>query len=189
MIAHSIKSYHTEVALEARSRILHTAVCVCVCVCVCGAGTESEAMTVEFVLVDEQQGTYVMVNLGKPGDDKTKAKKRSPPYPALGDYISYHSSANSDWVSSSPSWALTEAMTVEMWQPGKAAPPPPPGPPAPTPCSKRFDFRCERQLLPFLSAGCTARAHRRRRRRRHRHTHTHTHTHTYSLATHFFAQS
>ena len=106
-------------------------------------GTESEAMTVEFVLVNEQQGTYVMVNLGKAGDDKTKAKKRrSAPYPALGDYISWHSNANSDWVSSKPSWGLTAAMTVEMWQPGKAAPPPPPpGPPAPTPCAKRFDFR------------------------------------------------
>ncbi len=47
-------------------------------------------MTVEFVLVNEQQGTYVMVNLGKAGDDKTKAKRRSAPYPALGDYISWH---------------------------------------------------------------------------------------------------
>ena len=47
-------------------------------------GTEAEAMTVEFVLVNQQQGTYVMVNLGKPGDDKTKKPKRAAPYPALG---------------------------------------------------------------------------------------------------------
>ena len=99
-------------------------------------GTKEEAMIVEFVVSNQKQGEYKMVNLGKAGDRRNPAA--NPP-----SYISFHSVGRSNWVCSvAPThrpWKDADAMTVELWKPGVPAPAAPA--PSPTPCAKRFDFR------------------------------------------------
>ena len=103
-------------------------------------------MRVQFVMVPQFKPSAANSSANASAANETKLSVAAPRYymvnmgkgslpPPAEKYISFEAGDGNNWIRSAYT-ALASAMPVQLLPVGTPAPPP-----APTPCSKRFDFR------------------------------------------------